>query len=161
MKKLNLTHFWSILYFLNTPENFWFSGVFRGYEMRILARNGLIFEFVLGMGMNNLDKYQKFISIYFTKQISVNLPLNFWSAKFAEWSDFGNLQVITLKPMKQSVLAYITDCMIMGNLPIFLNYRNSHFMGLGTNIVMSEKNIHDSRFNYKHCFRIIDFIKNY
>ena len=42
------------------------------------------------------------------------------------------------------------------------HYRNSHCMGLGTNIVMSgKKNIDDGRFNYKHCFRIIDVIKNY
>ena len=26
---------------LKTPENFWFSGVFRGYKMGTLARNGL------------------------------------------------------------------------------------------------------------------------
>ena len=30
-----------ILYPLRTPENFWFSGVFRGYKMGTLARNGL------------------------------------------------------------------------------------------------------------------------
>ena len=29
-----------ILYPLKTPENFWFSGVFRGYKMETLARNG-------------------------------------------------------------------------------------------------------------------------
>ena len=29
------------LYPLKTPENLWFSGVFRGYKMGILARNGL------------------------------------------------------------------------------------------------------------------------
>ena len=27
---------------LKTPENLWFSGVFRGYKMGILARNGLM-----------------------------------------------------------------------------------------------------------------------
>ena len=31
-----------ILYPLKTPENLWFSGVFRGYEMGTLARNGLM-----------------------------------------------------------------------------------------------------------------------
>ena len=31
-----------ILYHLKTPENLWFSGVFREYKMRTLARNGLI-----------------------------------------------------------------------------------------------------------------------
>ena len=31
-----------ILYPLKAPENLWFSGVFRGYKMRIFARNGLI-----------------------------------------------------------------------------------------------------------------------
>ena len=30
-----------ILHPLKTPENLWFSGVFRGYKMRTLARNGL------------------------------------------------------------------------------------------------------------------------
>ena len=30
-----------ILYPLNTPENLWFSGVFREYKMETLARNGL------------------------------------------------------------------------------------------------------------------------
>ena len=41
-----LTNFWqmfpfySILYSLKTPENLWFSGVFRGYKMRTLTRNG-------------------------------------------------------------------------------------------------------------------------
>ena len=30
-----------ILYSLKTPKNFWFSGVFRGYKMGTLARNGL------------------------------------------------------------------------------------------------------------------------
>ena len=30
-----------ILYPLKTPENLWFSGVFRGYKMGTLARNGL------------------------------------------------------------------------------------------------------------------------
>ena len=30
-----------ILYHLKTPENLWFSGVFRGYKMGTLARNGL------------------------------------------------------------------------------------------------------------------------
>ena len=33
-----------ILYPLETPENLWFSGVFRGYKMGTLARNGLISE---------------------------------------------------------------------------------------------------------------------
>ena len=31
----------SILYPLKTPENLWFSGIFRGYKIGILARNGL------------------------------------------------------------------------------------------------------------------------
>ena len=31
-----------ILYPLKTPENLWFSGVFRGYELGTLARNGLM-----------------------------------------------------------------------------------------------------------------------
>ena len=31
-----------ILYPLETPENLWFSGVFRGYKMETLAKNGLI-----------------------------------------------------------------------------------------------------------------------
>ena len=31
----------SILYPLKTPENLWFSGIFRGYKMGLLARNGL------------------------------------------------------------------------------------------------------------------------
>ena len=31
-----------ILYPLKTPENLWFSGVFRRYEMGTLAKNGLI-----------------------------------------------------------------------------------------------------------------------
>ena len=30
-----------ISYPLKTPENLWFSGVFRGYEMGTLTRNGL------------------------------------------------------------------------------------------------------------------------
>ena len=30
-----------ILYPLKTPENFWFSGIFRGYKIGTLARNGL------------------------------------------------------------------------------------------------------------------------
>ena len=30
-----------ILYHLKIPENLWFSGVFRGYKMGSLARNGL------------------------------------------------------------------------------------------------------------------------
>ena len=30
-----------ILYSLKTPENFWFYGVFKGYKMGKLARNGL------------------------------------------------------------------------------------------------------------------------
>ena len=30
-----------ILYPLKTPENLWFSGVFRGYKMGTLERNGL------------------------------------------------------------------------------------------------------------------------
>ena len=30
-----------ILYPLKTPENLWFSGVFWGYKMGTLARNGL------------------------------------------------------------------------------------------------------------------------
>ena len=33
-----------ILYTLKTPENLWFSGVFRGYKTRALARNGLIYK---------------------------------------------------------------------------------------------------------------------
>ena len=32
----------AILYPLKTPENLWFSGVFRGYKMGTLARNGSI-----------------------------------------------------------------------------------------------------------------------
>ena len=32
----------TLLYPLKTPENLSFSGVFRGYKMRTLARNGLI-----------------------------------------------------------------------------------------------------------------------
>ena len=32
----------SILYPLKSPENLWFSGIFRGYKMGILVRNGLI-----------------------------------------------------------------------------------------------------------------------
>ena len=28
-------------YLLKTPENLWFSGVFRGYKIGTLARNGL------------------------------------------------------------------------------------------------------------------------
>ena len=36
-----------ILYPLKTSENLWFSGVFRGYKMGTLARNGLITENVL------------------------------------------------------------------------------------------------------------------
>ena len=46
--KLNVSYFLnpflanvSILYPLKTPENLWFSGVFRGYKMGTLARNGL------------------------------------------------------------------------------------------------------------------------
>ena len=35
-----------ILYPLKTPENLDFSGVFRGYKMGTLARNGLIFMFL-------------------------------------------------------------------------------------------------------------------
>ena len=35
-----------ILYPLKTAENFWFSGVFRGYKMETLARNGLM-EFAI------------------------------------------------------------------------------------------------------------------
>ena len=31
-----------ILYSLQTPENLWFSGVFSGYKMGKLARNGLV-----------------------------------------------------------------------------------------------------------------------
>ena len=31
----------SILYPLNTPENLWFSGVFRGYKMETLTKNDL------------------------------------------------------------------------------------------------------------------------
>ena len=34
-----------ILYSLKTPENRWFSGVFRGHEMGTLVRNGLIIYF--------------------------------------------------------------------------------------------------------------------
>ena len=34
-------------------------------------------------------------------------------------------------------------------------------MGLGTNIMIPGKNIHDGRFNYRHWFRIIDVIKNF
>ena len=30
-----------ILYRMKTPENLWFSGVFRGYKMGALAKNGL------------------------------------------------------------------------------------------------------------------------
>ena len=30
-----------LLYSLKTPENLWFSGVFRGLQMRALARNGV------------------------------------------------------------------------------------------------------------------------
>ena len=33
-----------ILYLLKMPEILWFSGVFRGYKMGTLARNGLTFE---------------------------------------------------------------------------------------------------------------------
>ena len=33
-----------ILYPLETPENLWFSGVFKGYKMGTLAKNGLISE---------------------------------------------------------------------------------------------------------------------
>ena len=42
--KLNINLFLAnilILCLLKTPENFWFSGVFRGYKMGILARNEL------------------------------------------------------------------------------------------------------------------------
>ena len=31
----------SILYPLKTPQNLWFSGVFRGYKIGTLAKNGL------------------------------------------------------------------------------------------------------------------------
>ena len=31
-----------ILYPLKKPENFWFSGVFRGYKTGILIRDGLV-----------------------------------------------------------------------------------------------------------------------
>ena len=34
-----------ILYSLKTPENLWFSGVFRGYKMGTLARNESILCF--------------------------------------------------------------------------------------------------------------------
>ena len=40
-----LTHFWPMPPFytpLKSPENLWFSGIFRGYKMGILVRNGLI-----------------------------------------------------------------------------------------------------------------------
>ena len=30
------------LYILKTPENLWLAGLFRGYKMGTLARNGLI-----------------------------------------------------------------------------------------------------------------------
>ena len=33
-----------ILYPLKTPENLWFSGVFRGYKIGTLAGNGLIYK---------------------------------------------------------------------------------------------------------------------
>ena len=42
---LLLTDFWPMFPFytpLKTPENLWFSGVFRWYKMGTLARNGLI-----------------------------------------------------------------------------------------------------------------------
>ena len=34
------------LYPLKIPENFWFSGIFRVYKVRTLARNGLINSFI-------------------------------------------------------------------------------------------------------------------
>ena len=34
-----------ILYPLKTPENIWFSGVFRASKMRTLVRNGLIYVY--------------------------------------------------------------------------------------------------------------------
>ena len=33
-----------ILYPLKTPENLWFSGVFRGYKIETLAKNGSMFR---------------------------------------------------------------------------------------------------------------------
>ena len=38
-----------ILYALKTPENQRFSGVFRGYKMRALDRNGLIMNKLVSM----------------------------------------------------------------------------------------------------------------
>ena len=38
-----LNYFWAIflfLYPLKTPENLWFSGVFRGYEIGTLTKSG-------------------------------------------------------------------------------------------------------------------------
>ena len=49
--KYNLHYLNSVLanapisYVLKTPENLWFSGVFRGYRMGTLARNGLMHFF--------------------------------------------------------------------------------------------------------------------
>ena len=36
----------SVLYPLKTPENLWFSGVFRGYKMVTSARNGLMIQII-------------------------------------------------------------------------------------------------------------------
>ena len=50
-----------ILYPLKTPENVWFSGVFRGYEIETLSRKGL------RKSLNNLTTYLT----YFIKSMKI------------------------------------------------------------------------------------------
>ena len=49
-----------ILYPLKTPENLWFSGVFRWYKIGTLARNGLIGVFVLLPKLGELPNSELF-----------------------------------------------------------------------------------------------------
>ena len=85
-----------ILYPLKTPENLWFSGVFRGFKMGILARNGVhvfisdsleslhflrynlgLFKMVLTLPVPitdeekkfNLNFYFLFFNFYFFKEV--------------------------------------------------------------------------------------------
>ena len=57
-----------ILYTLKTPENQRFSGVFRGYKTRALARNGLIYKW-------NFSQYDT-LNYWKIKQIYKQEPYN-------------------------------------------------------------------------------------
>ena len=62
-----------ILYPLKTPENLWFSSVFRGYKMGTLARNGFKKSIIAYLNINSIRNNFDFLVDKIEKNVDIKM----------------------------------------------------------------------------------------